>query len=65
MTRLRKLDASATSKATVMALMFGIVGALACFIFLSKGMIKDITAPRLIFFISYWYFSCVGASGRT
>ena len=28
MTRLRKLDASATSKATVMALMFGIVGAL-------------------------------------
>nr|WP_297939253.1 rhomboid family intramembrane serine protease [uncultured Lachnoclostridium sp.] len=30
---------------------FGIVGALACFIFLSKGMIKDITAPRLIFFI--------------
>lgn len=28
MTRLRKLDASATSKATVMALMLGIVGAL-------------------------------------
>lgn len=28
MTRLRKLDASATSKATVMALIFGVVGAL-------------------------------------
>lgn len=36
---------------------FGIVGALACFIFLSKGMIKDITAPRLIFFICLSIFS--------
>lgn len=30
---------------------FGIVGALAGFIFLSKGMIKDITGPRLVVFI--------------
>lgn len=30
---------------------YGVVGALAGFIFLSKGMIKDITGPRLVVFI--------------
>lgn len=42
---------------------FGIVGALAGFIFLSKGMIKDITGPRLVVFIGLSILSGLQTEG--
>lgn len=42
---------------------FGIAGALACFIFLARGIIKDITGPRLVVFIGLSILSGMQSQG--